>query len=167
MAQKFKTCKSCGYDNDSYARKCNNCANDLTDYNNYHHRWVCPECGTYNMSENSSCVCGYNTGCFISTAICEIIGKDDDCDELQTLRGFRDNVLCKEPSLKAMVDEYYLISPPLADALRKMSNKHEIAEELFENHIDIILKQINQNKISETVSSYQEMISHLKSKIYF
>ncbi len=32
-----------------------------------------------------------STGCYITTAVCHILGYEDDCTVLETLRGFRDN----------------------------------------------------------------------------
>lgn len=54
-------------------------------------------------------------GCFITTAICEGQGKADDCDELETLRGFRDSFMAKNrPDL---LREYYEKAPAIVEKI--------------------------------------------------
>lgn len=48
--------------------------------------------------------------CFIATAACAAFGLDEDCEELNTLRRFRDEVLRPDPAWAAKVDEYYQIT---------------------------------------------------------
>jgi len=52
-------------------------------------------------------------GCFIATAAFD----DAQARELQALRAFRDDVLLKSAAGVALVDAYYTVSPPLADAV--------------------------------------------------
>ena len=50
-------------------------------------------------------------GCFITTACCEVLGLDDDCFELRTLRRYRDEVLAKRPGGVADIAAYYELAP--------------------------------------------------------
>jgi hypothetical protein len=50
-------------------------------------------------------------GCFITTACCEVLGLDDDCFELRTLRRYRDHVLAKRPGGEAAIARYYALAP--------------------------------------------------------
>jgi hypothetical protein len=50
-------------------------------------------------------------GCFITTACCEVLGLDDDCFELRTLRRYRDAVLAKTPHGSADIAAYYEMAP--------------------------------------------------------
>lgn len=56
-------------------------------------------------------------GCFITTAICEAENKPDDCDELQTLRGFRDHYMMEGDGY-ALVQEYYAKAPAIVEAIK-------------------------------------------------
>jgi hypothetical protein len=60
--------------------------------------------------------------CFITTAVCESEGLPDDCDELQTLRKFRDEYMRSKPDLSGLVDEYYKIAPEIVVALKQLPN---------------------------------------------
>lgn len=57
------------------------------------------------------------SGCFISTAACDLKGLPDDCYELTTLRLFRDDHLLSTPSGRALVEHYYEVAPAIADHL--------------------------------------------------
>jgi hypothetical protein len=50
-------------------------------------------------------------GCFITTACCEVLGLDDDCFELRSLRRYRDEVLAKQPEGTAAIERYYAQAP--------------------------------------------------------
>lgn len=69
-------------------------------------------------------------GCFITTAVCECLGKPDDCCELVTLRQYRDDWLAKQPDGPALIDTYYDIAPGIVAKLK--------ASPLFEQHCAMI-----------------------------
>lgn len=56
-------------------------------------------------------------GCFLTTASCDLFGRPDDCWELETLRGYRDDVLARSPSGREYIQEYYAIAPHILSAL--------------------------------------------------
>ena len=65
-------------------------------------------------------------GCFITTAICLNDAKADDCDELQTLRKFRDEVLATNIFGQELIAEYYTIAPLIVEAIDKMENANSV-----------------------------------------
>ncbi len=50
-------------------------------------------------------------GCFITTACCDLLGLDDDCFELRSLRRYRDQVLAARPGGEADIARYYALAP--------------------------------------------------------
>lgn len=57
--------------------------------------------------------------CFLTTASCEVIGLEDDCWELRTLRRFRDEWLVNQDGGRADIDRYYAEAPAIAQRLRR------------------------------------------------
>ena len=55
--------------------------------------------------------CERPEGCFITTACCEVLGLDDDCFELRTLRRYRDRVLTSRPGGIGDIALYYEVAP--------------------------------------------------------
>jgi len=50
-------------------------------------------------------------GCFITTACCDVLGLDDNCFELRSLRRYRDNVLAKQKGGAEAIARYYATAP--------------------------------------------------------
>lgn len=62
--------------------------------------------------------CASAENCFITTACCEVLGLDDDCFELRSLRRYRDNVLARRAGGLADIARYYDLAPRLLARLR-------------------------------------------------
>ncbi len=60
-------------------------------------------------------------GCFITTACCEVLGLDDDCFELRSLRRYRDRVLAARPGGEADIALYYALAPLILARLPEQS----------------------------------------------
>lgn len=67
--------------------------------------------------------CTSPEGCFITTACCEVLGLDDDCFELRTLRRYRDEVLVKAPGGADAIARYYALAPRILARLRATSQR--------------------------------------------
>lgn len=133
----YRTCKSCGHDNPDNASSCNNCARSLTGVfsDNYHRRWACPKCSRMNMSDNSTCMCGFSTGwCFIATAVY----GNYDAPEVLILRAFRDKSLMTNSFGRMLTSVYYAISPSLAKIVKR-NKKLQIISRYF---LDKIVKKL-------------------------
>ena len=63
--------------------------------------------------------CTSAEGCFITTACCAVLGLDDDCFELRTLRRYRDEILAKTPDGTGQIARYYALAPAILNRLRK------------------------------------------------
>jgi hypothetical protein len=73
--------------------------------------------------------------CFITTAACEVLGMADDCDELQTLRGFRDGWLVTLPDGPQLVQMYYACAPFVVAAMAEREDKVAIYTALMSEYI--------------------------------
>jgi hypothetical protein len=66
--------------------------------------------------------CNSVEDCFITTACCEVLGLDDNCFELRSLRRYRDHVLTRTPGGPDAIARYYRLAPALLARLRADSN---------------------------------------------
>lgn len=62
---------------------------------------------------------GKSSSCYITTAITESEGKPDDCDELVTLRKFRDEYMMPHVEREWLVRDYYALAPIICRALKQ------------------------------------------------
>jgi len=64
------------------------------------------------VGKGHTCTAAGRQGCcFITSAACEAMGLPDDCDELQTLRRYRDQFMMTNESGRREVEQYYRIAP--------------------------------------------------------
>lgn len=106
-----------------------------------------------------------SSSCYITTIICDVLGFEDDCSILNTLRYFRDNTMQKDIKYLPLLLEYDVIGPQIANNIqREYSNTKDI--ELWTQFYNFYLVQtanlIKENKQEEAVNCYIEMVSSLK-----
>lgn len=113
-----------------------------------------------NMYENSRSHSS-GGGCYITTAMCDILGYKDNCYHLQILREFRDNVLKKNRKYWSLLIAYDIIGPTISTNLKNETCKLSIAKVLFEQYISKAVTAI-ENKDTETaIAVYTDMTQKL------
>jgi hypothetical protein len=104
---------------------------------------------------------GDDGGCFITTAVCKVYGKPDDCDELTTLRKYRDSYLKdKHPE---DIQTYYDIAPTIVLRVNEREDADVIWVGLYKNYIVPAIQHIQngENELAYTV--YKEMVHQAQS----
>lgn len=85
---------------------------------------------------------GSGTKCFITTAVCEYMGKDDRCVELQTLRHFRDHYLAFQPGGQELIDRYYEEAPKIVRCIKASPHYAAICQDLWDSYLAPCLAMI-------------------------
>ena len=109
------------------------------------------------VKQNSS-----SGGCFITTAVCEILNLPDNCEELEILREFRDTFMTETEERQANVMEYYFIAPKIVEQISLRSNSVEIYKSILENSIQPAISAIKQGKKEVAYTIYSKMVTDLK-----
>lgn len=104
------------------------------------------------------------SGCFITTAIVNILGMKDDCDALQTLRSFRGNILQKNAQYRDLLLRYDTVGPVLARGLIDDENSIQVALDLYNIYIKGCVGYIKRGNIEYAVSLYTEMVERMISR---
>ena len=100
-----------------------------------------------------------NYGCFITTATLATIGKDDDCEELNIFRKFRDNyVQDRYPKFSYL---YYNMASLLVKKIDLRENSNEIYKRIWNNHISLILSKIKDFRMEESVYNFKHLLLNL------
>lgn len=120
-------------------------------------------CTSDNKSPSDVVICqkikeSTQSGCFISSAVILTLNKRDDCEELETLRAFRDQKLLKTPEGTNLVNEYYEIAPKIAKNIENSKRNVEISRYLFNEYIEPCLKLISKEQPVEAIELYAEMV---------
>lgn len=149
--------------------------------------WTCYDCGRYDRSDINRYDEGYCTyyrkyypkgdkacsrfehrsdyvsSCFLTTAICNIFGFEDNCLCLETMRNFRDTILVNNPKYYPLLAEYEVVGPTISTMMYTDEHGLEVAEYYFENYIyDIFMNLSTRKDYNEAVDKYVEMVNDMK-----
>lgn len=100
--------------------------------------------------------------CYITTAVCECLGKEDDCDELQKLRDYRDHWLMLTENGPELVDQYYETAPGVLKAIEKRGDYKNICRNIYESYIIPCLNDIDQGRYEQCKRHYMDMVFTLQ-----
>ncbi|MBQ7776014.1 MAG: hypothetical protein IJ379_08835 [Lachnospiraceae bacterium] len=105
-----------------------------------------------------------NSVCFLTTCCCKYKGLPDDCYELNIMRRFRDEVLLKSVSGKAIVEHYYEIAPFIVEKLEKNSNKNIILDEMYNTILEIV-SLLEEGKEKDAFTKYVLLVYETEQKV--
>lgn len=112
-------------------------------------------CDSHYRSRGSS-----GSNCYITTMICNILGQEDTCEALETLRSFRNDVLQKDENYAPILHEYDTVGPKIAEKLS--TEDKDFVQNIYDCFIVSIVSYIQQEKKEEAISKYVEMTKSLE-----
>ena|ERR1035437_761875 len=98
-------------------------------------------------------------GCFLTTACTVALNLSDDCDELTTLRRFRDNYMLTFEQGRAEVKEYYAVAPEMVKAISARPNALAIYRRIFDEIISTCVTLIKQGHFELARTTYKKALS--------
>lgn len=160
----------------AYEGKCGSCANFEEEkgnslYSTSNKYYVKGYCNWYrafyypddSCSDHYRSRAGAGGGCFITTIVCDVLGLDDHCEVMETLRKFRGDVLQKDEQYKDILFEYDTVGPKIAEEIRKEDPSFALA--LYNIFLKPISNLIKKNKKEEAISNYINM-THMLEGFY-
>lgn len=96
------------------------------------------------------------SGCFITTAICELDGKPDDCEELQLLRKFRDRQVAEV--YPEAITQYYAVAPTIVERLKTRPNREAVYRFLRDAYLVPAIAHIKAREFDHAYMAYVEMV---------
>lgn len=102
--------------------------------------------------------------CFITTAIVDILGFADDCEALEILRWFREDVLQVLPEYRDILMKYDTVGPILASSLAHDENRVSIARTLYKVFIKGCVNYIQIGDFDRAIVLYKDMVESLINK---
>ena len=104
-----------------------------------------------------------SSGCFLTSACVDYLGKEDDCTELIALRKFRDEYMKNTEEGIALIKEYYDIAPQIVDHIDSSSQKANYYEYIYGVICECMgLLQAGDN--AAVLDSYKNMVLKLKNE---
>jgi hypothetical protein len=103
-------------------------------------------------------------GCFLSTACVVAHGLPDNCEELQTLRLFRDSYLNRSVTGRTAVFRYYLIAPAICKAIYSHDNSRELFCQIYRDLVVKSLQLINNTQYRAAFEHYRDYTLELAER---
>lgn len=102
--------------------------------------------------------------CYITTAVCETLGKGDDCYELTLLRNYRDHFLMNQSDGEEIISEYYDIAPTIVNRINKMTDSRDVYKSVWDNYLYPCVRLIEEDKNLECKVVYYKMVRDLQQE---
>lgn len=103
-------------------------------------------------------------GCFLTSACVHVRNLSDDCEELETLRNFRDSFLMASEQGCAEVKEYYAVAPRIVAAINACNDAEAVWEDLFSTVITPAVAYIKDGRLEEAHQLYRSCVLHLQTR---
>ena len=121
------------------------------EYNHYYVKAGSPSCRHFEKVSRAE------AGCYLTTAMCEIMNYDDDCITLNTLRDFRDNYMKNNSECLPLLNDYDVVGPIICDKLKKDDNNIMIAHIMLTEFIIPAIDCIKNNYFDDAICIYKDM----------
>lgn len=105
--------------------------------------------------------------CYITTAVCESLGKGDECHELTVLRRYRDEYLESLDDGKELILEYYDVAPSIVKHINRQSDAKAIYHSIFEQYLMPCISMIEKQENEQCKELYQKMVYDLKDAYFY
>lgn len=100
--------------------------------------------------------------CFVTTACIRSRGLPDDCEELTTLRQFRDTYLRARQDGAADIERYYSLAPALVARINARPDASAIWERAYTDMVVPCVRLIRLQKWEEVYSLYKNYVLSMK-----
>lgn len=98
---------------------------------------------------------GDDGGCFITTAVCEVMGYADNCHVLSTLRQFRDTWLTDNHPDE--ISTYYTTAPSIVEKLGKMVDKEALYGMFYTKYLLPAVRFIEHGEYEAAYETYKRL----------
>lgn len=97
----------------------------------------------------------FDDGCFITTAVCEVMGYADNCHVLSTLRQFRDTWLTDNHPDE--ISTYYTTAPSIVEKLGKMVDKEALYGMFYTKYLLPAVRFIEHGEYEAAYETYKRL----------
>lgn len=104
--------------------------------------------------------------CYITTAVCQSLHREDDCEELVLLRNYRDSYLMGLSNGQEVIREYYDVAPTIVKHINQRADSSQIYRNIYEHYLSRCIELIRQGKSEQCRKVYTAMVYDLEEKYF-
>lgn len=117
-----------------------------------------------NSSEGNQSSSSSSSGCFLTSACVDALGKEDDCYELTVLRRFRDEWLVRQEGGKEDVARYYSFAPIIVSEIDAAPNRLETYRAIYADLVKPCVELIEAGQMNEAWTAYRQYTEQMIAK---
>ena len=100
--------------------------------------------------------------CYITTATCIALGKEDNCPEIMQLKNYRDTWLIHAPDGKELISSYYELAPKIVTAINQRDQAKEIYRRVYQDYLEEIMSLLTEKRYEDVKNKYRTMVEDLQ-----
>ncbi len=104
--------------------------------------------------------------CYITTAVCEVLGRPDDCYELNLLRNYRDTYLTSLPDGETLIRRYYDVAPSIVKHINQSECPEKVYQGIWENYLNPCIRLIENGESESCRRLYEDMVFELEKRYF-
>lgn len=142
----------------NYYGQCGNCT-----YSSYYKtvgKYMKIWCSYYRTEYYASDSCNHYKGAYVTTAVCDILGKHEYNDILSKIKELRNEVMEKDSDYDKLLDRYDKVGPVIAGRLLdnyKRDKDNSLAKNLFDYYIEPTVKMYDEKDYLGAIEKYSAM----------
>lgn len=106
-----------------------------------------------------------SSGCYITTIVCNVLGLEDDCEVMQSLRGLRDCHLQNHEAGRIILLEYDVVGPEIAGLIEKEykeTGDKTLWQRIYDTYLTETSRLVLLGNYQKATEKYIEMVRNLK-----
>lgn len=115
------------------------------------------------LDQDQSAQSSNSSNCYLTTACVTFRGLPDDCEELTTLRWFRDHFLLHQSYGPALVRKYYTYAPNIVQNINDQPDPGAIYDEIYAVVRECV-RLIQAGELEATFDLYCEMVEEMRER---
>lgn len=104
--------------------------------------------------------------CYITTAACQEMKKEDDCRELTLLRDYRDTYMASLPDGQELIRRYYDVAPSIVKHINQQADSESVYRKIWDEYLDPCIRMIENGELEECRELYEKMVNTLENKYF-
>lgn len=142
----------------NYKNQCGNCVN--SEYYKSVGRDIKIYCSYYKAYYYASNSCNHYRGAYVTTAVCNVLGKHEYKDTLTKIKKLRTEVMEKDPEYSNLLARYDKVGPRIAEYIEsdyKKNKDNSLAKNLFDYYIEPTTRMYDEGDYIGAVEKYSAM----------
>ena len=105
-----------------------------------------------------------DSSCFLTTATCQVMNYNDNCDVLQMYRHYRDEILSQDQDGPGIIRQYYEIAPEILKRIDALPDPMAVYTSMWHDYLLPGYQLLLEHRYSEAKKLYIKLVTILMKR---